>query len=114
MEQSSVQPILPVQHGVIIPKRRAVGTYSDGSEKLRQGHLNYTPVAKVTNLAKTMEELKERGLWFVCADMGGESPVPDESDWSDRSCDWKRGRGSQPPCEGEVRFCCFHSNERGY
>ena len=35
------------------------------------GALNYTPVAKVTNLAKTIEELKEEGLWFVCADMGG-------------------------------------------
>jgi len=33
--------------------------------------LNYTPVAKVTNLAKTIEDLKKEGLWFVCADMGG-------------------------------------------
>ena len=41
--------------------------------KTSAGALNYTPVAKVTNLAKTMEELKEKGLWFVCADMGGES-----------------------------------------
>ena len=41
--------------------------------KTSAGALNYTPVAKVTNLAKTMEELKERGMWFVCADMGGES-----------------------------------------
>ena len=37
------------------------------------GALNYTPVAKVTNLAKTIEELKKEGMWFVCADMGGTS-----------------------------------------
>ena len=35
--------------------------------------LNYTPVARVTNLAQTMEALKKEGLWFVCADMGGQS-----------------------------------------
>ena len=59
-------------HGVIIPKRRAVGLIATVA-KTSAGALNYTPVAKVTNLAKTMEELKEKGLWFVCADMGGES-----------------------------------------
>ncbi|MFR8239108.1 MAG: 23S rRNA (guanosine(2251)-2'-O)-methyltransferase RlmB [Dorea sp.] len=59
-------------HGVIIPKRRAVGLTATVA-KTSAGALNYTPVAKVTNLVKTMEELKERGLWFVCADMGGES-----------------------------------------
>lgn len=59
-------------HGVIIPKRRAVGLTATVA-KTSAGALNYTPVAKVTNLVKTMEELKERGLWFVCADMGGET-----------------------------------------
>lgn len=58
-------------HGVIIPKRRAVGLTATVA-KTSAGALNYTPVAKVTNLAKTMEELKERGIWFVCADMDGE------------------------------------------
>lgn len=58
-------------HGVIIPKRRAVGLTSTVA-KTSAGALNYTPVAKVTNLSVTIEELKERGLWFVCADMGGE------------------------------------------
>ena len=57
-------------HGVIIPKRRAVGLTATVA-KTSAGALNYTPVAKVTNLAKTMESLKEKGLWFVCADMGG-------------------------------------------
>ena len=55
-------------HGVIIPKRRAVGLTATVA-KTSAGALNYTPVAKVTNLVKTMEELKEKGLWFVCADM---------------------------------------------
>lgn len=59
-------------HGVIIPKRRAAGLTAVVA-KVSAGALNYTPVAKVTNLAATMEELKQQGLWFVCADMGGES-----------------------------------------
>lgn len=58
-------------HGVIIPKRRAVGLTAT-VVKTSAGALNYTPVAKVTNLAATIEELKEKGMWFVCADMGGE------------------------------------------
>lgn len=59
-------------HGVIIPKRRAVGLTATVA-RTSAGALNYTPVAKVTNLAATIEDLKKRGLWFVCADMGGES-----------------------------------------
>lgn len=58
-------------HGVIIPKRRAAGLTATVA-KTSAGALNYTPVAKVTNLKKTMEELKEKGLWFVCADMDGQ------------------------------------------
>lgn len=57
-------------HGVIIPKRRAVGLTSTVA-KTSAGALNYTPVAKVTNITATMEELKKEGLWFACADMGG-------------------------------------------
>lgn len=57
-------------HGVVIPKNRAVGLTATVA-RASAGALNYTPVAKVTNLAKTIEELKKRGLWFVCADMGG-------------------------------------------
>ncbi len=59
-------------HGVIIPKRRAVGLTATVA-KTSAGALNYTPVAKVTNLATTIEELKEKGLWFVCASMEGET-----------------------------------------
>lgn len=58
-------------HGVIIPKRRAVGLTATVA-KASAGAINYTPVAKVTNLVKTMEELKKEGLWFVCADMDGD------------------------------------------
>lgn len=58
-------------HGVIIPKRRAAGLTATVA-KASAGALNYTPVAKVTNLTAVMKELKEQGLWFVCADMGGE------------------------------------------
>ena len=59
-------------HGVIIPKRRAVGLTATVA-RTSAGALNYTPVAKVTNLAATIEELKKKGMWFVCADMGGET-----------------------------------------
>ena len=58
-------------HGVIIPKRRAVGLTATVA-KTSAGALNYTPVAKVTNLTAVMEDLKKKGLWFVCADMGGD------------------------------------------
>ena len=57
-------------HGVIIPKRRAVGLTA-GAARASAGALNYTPVARVTNLARTIEELKKEGIWFVCADMEG-------------------------------------------
>lgn len=58
-------------HGVIIPKRHAVGLTATVA-KASAGALNYTPVAKVTNLTQTIEELKKQGMWFVCADMDGE------------------------------------------
>ena len=58
-------------HGVIIPKNRAVGLTATVA-RTSAGALNYTPVARVTNLAKTIEELKKEGMWFVCADMDGE------------------------------------------
>ncbi|MDO4294290.1 MAG: 23S rRNA (guanosine(2251)-2'-O)-methyltransferase RlmB [Eubacteriales bacterium] len=57
-------------HGVIVPKNRAAGLTAVVA-KTSAGALNYTPVARVTNLAKTIEELKKQGVWFVCADMGG-------------------------------------------
>ncbi len=59
-------------HGVIIPKRRAVGLTATVA-KTSAGALNYTPVAKVTNLGQTIDDLKKEGMWFVCADMGGET-----------------------------------------
>ena len=58
-------------HGVIIPKRRAVGLTATVA-RTSAGAINYTPVAKVTNITQTMEELKKQGLWFVCADMDGD------------------------------------------
>lgn len=57
-------------HGIIIPKHRAAGITAT-AVKASAGAVSYTPVAKVTNISKTIEELKDKGLWFVCADMGG-------------------------------------------
>ena len=59
-------------HGVIIPKRRAVGLTAVAA-KASAGAIHYTPVAKVTNLTNTMKGLKKEGMWFVCGDMGGKS-----------------------------------------
>ena len=58
-------------HGVIIRQDRAVGLTATVA-KASAGAINYTPVAKVTNISRTMEKLKKEGLWFVCADMSGE------------------------------------------
>ena len=58
-------------HGVIIPKDRAVGLTATVM-RASAGALNYTKVAKVSNLSRTMEELKQKGMWFVCADMQGD------------------------------------------
>ena len=57
-------------HGVIIPERRAVGL-TPTVARTSAGAINYTPVAKVTNISNTMKELKDKGMWFVCADMDG-------------------------------------------
>jgi 23S rRNA (guanosine2251-2'-O)-methyltransferase len=57
-------------HGVIIPKNRAAGLTAVVA-RTSAGALNYTPVAKVTNISKTIEDLKKEGMWFVCADMDG-------------------------------------------
>lgn len=58
-------------HGIVIPKRRAVGLTATVA-KASAGAINYTPVAKVTNLCQTIKELQKQGIWFVCADMGGD------------------------------------------
>ncbi len=57
-------------HGVIIPKNRAVGLTAT-VDKTSAGALSHTPVVKVTNIGRTIDELKDRGMWFVCADMNG-------------------------------------------
>lgn len=58
-------------HGVIIPKRRSVGLTATVG-KTSAGALEYMPVARVTNIVKTIEELKEQNIWVACADMKGE------------------------------------------
>lgn len=59
-------------HGVIIPKRRAVGLTTVVA-KASAGAIEHVRIAKVTNVAQTIDELKERGLWLYAADMGGDS-----------------------------------------
>ena len=58
-------------HGVIIAKDRAVGL-TPTVARTSAGALNYTMVAKVTNIGRTIDDLKKEGMWFVCADMQGE------------------------------------------
>lgn len=59
-------------HGIIIPKRHAAGL-TPVVAKASAGAINYMPVAKVTNLVKVIEDLKKKGMWFVCGDMSGET-----------------------------------------
>lgn len=57
-------------HGVIIPKNRAVSLTATVA-KTSAGAIEYTPVCRVTNLARTMEELQAKGVWITGADMDG-------------------------------------------
>ncbi|MBA2873099.1 23S rRNA (guanosine2251-2'-O)-methyltransferase [Anoxybacillus calidus] len=57
-------------HGIIIPKRRSVGLTATVA-KASTGAIEYIPVARVTNLARTIDELKERGIWIVGTDAKG-------------------------------------------
>ena len=59
-------------HGIIIPKRRSAGLNATVG-KTSAGAVEYVPVAKVTNLASTIEDLKKEGLWIACADADGEN-----------------------------------------
>jgi 23S rRNA (guanosine2251-2'-O)-methyltransferase len=59
-------------HGVIIPKRRAVGL-TDTVAKSSAGAIEYIPVAKVSNISQTIEQLKEAGLWIAACDMDGQT-----------------------------------------
>ena len=59
-------------HGVIIPKHRACGLTA-AAARASAGAVSYTPVARVSSLINTVDELKNKGLWFVCADMDGKS-----------------------------------------
>lgn len=54
-------------HGIVIPKRRAVGLTTTVA-KASTGAIEHIPVARVTNLARTLEEMKERGIWVVGTD----------------------------------------------
>ncbi len=58
-------------HGVIIPKRRSVGLTAVVG-KTSAGAIEYMPVARVTNISKTIDDLKKAGIWVACADMGGD------------------------------------------
>ncbi|SFC99240.1 23S rRNA (guanosine2251-2'-O)-methyltransferase [Bacillus sp. OV322] len=57
-------------HGIIIPKRRAVGLTATVA-KASTGAIEYIPVARVTNMARTIDELKERAVWIVGTDAKG-------------------------------------------
>ena len=100
-------------HGVIIPKNRAAGLTATVA-RTSAGALNYTPVAKVTNLAKTIEDLKKEGLWFVCADMGGTTMYDLDLEGPHRSGHRQRGRGRRPSGEGKMRHGGIDSHEGGY
>ena len=80
--------------------------------KTSAGALNYTPVAKVTNLVKTIEELKEKGLWFVCADMDGETMYDLNLTGPVGLVIGSEGEGGKPPGKRKVRLYRRNSHER--
>ena len=87
-------------HGVIIPKNRAAGLTATVA-RTSAGALNYTPVAKVTNLAKTIEDLKKEGLWFVCANMGG-TTIGNEGEGVGRLVKEKCDMVASIPMKGDI------------
>ncbi len=66
-------------HGVIIPKRRAA-QINGVVAKSSAGAIEYLPVARVTNISRTLEELKEKGLWIYGADMEGKNVYDEKFD----------------------------------
>ena len=98
-------------HGVIIPKHRSVGL-SAVAAKASAGAVEYIKVAKVTNLARCIDELKREGLWVCGTDAAGEQePLPRGFDRPARHCDWLRGRGHEPARTREVRLSGADSHE---
>lgn len=61
-------------HGVIIPKRRSVAVTATVS-RTSAGAVEYVPVARVTNLVQTMEQLKEAGVWIVGTDVAAKEDI---------------------------------------
>ena len=96
-------------HGVILPKRRAAGLTAT-VVKASAGAIHYTPVAKVTNIVSTIEQLKEKGMWFVCADMDGELMYR-RTNWP---CNRQRRKRRQPLSKRTLRFHFIHSDEGRY
>lgn len=76
-------------HGVIIPKRLGAVGLTATVARTSAGAINYTPVAKVTNIGATIDQLKKEGLWFVCADMNGTRMYDLDLKRTDWSCNWK-------------------------
>ena len=61
-------------HGVIIPERRAAGL-TPAAAKAAAGALNFMKIARVTNLNRTIDELKEKGIWIIGTAMDGQSAL---------------------------------------
>jgi 23S rRNA (guanosine2251-2'-O)-methyltransferase len=68
-------------HGVIIPKRRSAGL-TPAAVKASAGAVEYMPVAKVTNLARLLDDLKTRGIWIAGADLGEDALPYTEQDYT--------------------------------
>ena len=101
-------------HGVILPKRRAAGLTAT-VVKASAGAIHYTPVAKVTNIVSTIEQLKEKGMWFVCADMDGELMYRQNLTGPIGLVIGNEGKGvSRLVKERTLRFHFIHSDEGRY
>lgn len=83
-------------HGVIIPKNRSVSLNATVA-KVSAGAIEYTPVARVTNIPQTLEKLKKEGVWVVGTDLSG-TQHHSQCDLTGAVgyCHWKRGRRDEP------------------
>ena len=88
-------------HGVIVPKNRAAGLTAVVA-KTSAGALNFTPVARVTNLARPSRNSKNEGIWFVCADMGGTTMYDLNLKGPIGLVIGNEGRGRWTACEGKI------------
>lgn len=97
----------------MIPERRSAGL-NPACVKAAAGAVEYMKVARVSNLCRAIEEIKERGVWVYAADMDGENVYEADLTGAGRHRHRRRGRGRFPAGAEELRQDAFNSHEGAY